>query len=486
MLTIDAGMMNLWSKPNGSQAICSKKKHHHENSLNTNASSLTSATADLTCDGSIGDVFYSDARVKQNLYINTSVYDEEVKVQDLTTPNLLQRVDCTIGRISNALTPCSSRVTQYTAVPSLMPSNNVNETVPSAANDVFHRIMNKYNQMPIGTSASLDVQSLSSASLELQVTNKHFSDLLRQQALDNGTISVIGSVRFTPSFQHQDQSGVFTLSSHHMLKKIESKESTDVGENYIAYEVRFDDDDDVSTLTTNTFITIGSVSFCSGETEEIQSHVKFLVRVIAAEELRESSSMMKQLEDALVSKARLESRVVGIERQMKNYEFEVKEAEIIADLARKAAELKSCLETALIQAKESKQRATKFAENILTQEIKTLRSEFEQALARGVHIDSTSQNALILIESNQKGILHAAESDAKKTVRMKMEIEIFFLRTVDHVLAEFEKWANDQMTDTSNGKNMEDEAKLLEIKYFLESVMSGMTPLYSTEKCSPI
>eukprot|EP00956_Cyclotella_meneghiniana_P010766 scaffold15073_cov72-Cyclotella_meneghiniana.AAC.7 len=377
--------MKLASEHYGSQSTRAEKKHRHVNSLNTNASSLTSATADLTCDESIEESTECvDAGVKENLYINTSAHDDdEMNFQDLTTPKLLKRVDCAIGRISKMSTPCSSRVIKNTAAP----SNNINETVPNGASDAFHRIMNKYNQMPISNSASVDAQYLNSACLECQVTNRHFSDLLRQQALDYDTISDGGS-----------------------------------------------------------------------------------------------------LEDALVKKARLESRVGGIDRQLTKYEdvIDNMDTQMMADLARKAAELKSCLETALVQEKESKLRAIRFAESVLTHEIRILRSEFEQALAKGVHIDSSSQRALNLIESNQKAIVFAADSDAKKTVRMKKEIEILFLSTIDHAMARFEKWMNDQLTATSNGKNIKDEAKLLEIKHLLESVMDGITDFCNMGKYGSI
>ena len=170
-------------------------------------------------------------------------------------------------------------------------------------------------------------------------------------------------------------------------------------EDLIRVEENTCEDDDLSTLSRSTCLTIGSASFCSTDTKEIQSHVKSLVHGIVQRELQKSGTMKKELENALKSKARLESRVRKLIRRNNKQESQLQEAhlknetiieeidkEMTFHLSRKAAELKSCIEAALEQAEESKRRAVELTKSSMEQEILTLRTELDEALANGVQL----------------------------------------------------------------------------------------------------
>mmetsp|Transcript_11839 Transcript_11839/g.20582 ORF Transcript_11839/g.20582 Transcript_11839/m.20582 type:complete len:138 (+) Transcript_11839:2-415(+) len=110
-------------------------------------------------------------------------------------------------------------------------------------------------------------------------------------------------------------------------------------------------------------------------------------------------------------------------------------------LTRKASELQSCIEMALNQAEQSKQRALDLAQRDMEREVSLLRSQLETVQANGVPIDSALQKALELVETNQRALREAAESDAKKALEMKAEIEQSFVTAVD----EFEAWSDKQL-----------------------------------------
>ena len=412
--------------------------------LYMNSSSVTSATADLTYVPSVSNDDEStiskicENETKLNLHIDSSApMDEDISISNVPTPMLLQRLENAFSNINNkqglstraldSSNDPSNERQETIDPPALQPSSN-NEDSPVTlestdknvrANDIFDRIMNKYSEMSFDRTAS-DVQStaktitsLSSESIERAKTNNHFSNLLRQQALDNST-SNNDSVKFCDHSLVRDdvapeQPKTESLDLHRRvdLLQLQLKESIDeeADDNLIRVEENECEDDDLSTLSRSTCLTIGSASFCSTDTKEIQSHVKSLVHSIVQRELKKSGTMKKELEDALKSKARLESRVRKLIRRNNKQESQLKEAHlknetIIEDidkemtfhLSRKAAELKSCIEAALDQAEESKRRAVELTKNSMEQEILTLRTELDEALANGVQLGEIVTN----------------------------------------------------------------------------------------------
>ncbi|KAL7519731.1 hypothetical protein ACHAWX_004489 [Stephanocyclus meneghinianus] len=469
---------------------------------------------------------------------------DEESVKDLPTPVLIQKIENLFGNVNNTLaipffstspsfdvlarkkttnisvSPVSSTV-EKSAISSSASSHLENNV---RANDVFDRIMNKYakmsfdsavqetqskgsNQTEIFVARDLnnDMSSLSSASLERVATNEYFSNLLRQNGSNKDSISQSNSVIFTDASRALDaleakavhQSGSASNSLHYRMKmmEIELKESIDSDDNsahFVRVGINEYEDDDVSTLSRSTCLTIGSASFCSTDTKEIQSHVRSLVHGIVQKEIENSGTMKKELEEALKSKAILESRVRKLVRRNNKQQMELKKAhiknetfveeidkELTFHLTRKAAELKSCVEVALEQAEESKRRALEIARSDMEQEILALRAELDEALENGVYLDASLQRALALVESNRRTLRLAAESDVRDAITMKNNIENSFVNTVD----EFETWAEKQVSLmermeeamlNSGGIKAEDEAKLLKIKESLESAMCGM------------
>ncbi|KAL3775353.1 hypothetical protein HJC23_003196 [Cyclotella cryptica] len=467
---------------------------------------------------------------------------DEDSVRDLPTPMLIKRIENLFGNIDNthaipflsvsAAFSCSDE--KKTARKAVTPVASIAEksaTSPSIssrlennarANDVFDRIMNKYAKMSfdstvqetqskgsnqseifVARDVNNEMSSLSSTSLERVVTNKYFSSLLLQNGAEYNSTSQSNSVLFKNDSEalrakSVNPSGLASNNLHYRMKvmEIQLKESIDSDDNsahFIGMGTNEYEDDDVSTLSRSTCLTIGSASFCSTDTKEIQSHVKSLVHGIVQKEIEKSGTMKKELEEALKSKAILESRVRKLERRNNKQQLELRKAhmqnetiveeidkEMTFHLTRKAAELKSCVEAALAQAEESKQRALEIARSDMEQEILALRAELDEALANGVHLDASLQRALALVESNRQTLRLAAESDARDAIKMKDEIENSFVSTVD----EFEAWAEKQVTlmerleeamSNSGGIKAEDEAKLLKIKESLESAMCGMT-----------
>jgi hypothetical protein len=351
---------------------------------------------------------------------------------------------------TTAAPPAHSEEIKQTTSTSLATSKD-----DARANDIFDRIMNKYSamsfestitdaqssiksstQMTTNPSAFVERysnESISSESVERLETNKYFSSLLKQQAMETND----DSVKFTNPLQkyanEQPSTETFSLHRRIQMMQIELKESIDEEGDDDCIKIGInEEEDDVSTLSRSTCITVGSASFCSTDTKEIQSHVKSLVHSIVQRELKKSGSMKKELEDALNSKARLESRVRKLMRRNNKHEIQLQEAnlknetiieeidkEMTIQLTRKAAELKSCVEAALEQAEESKKRAVELTKNSMEQEILTLRSELDEALANGVQLDSSLQRALALVESNQQTLRLAAESDARDAAKMK-------------------------------------------------------------------
>jgi hypothetical protein len=538
---------NTWSKD---------MKHHNDSQqLYMNSSSVTSATVDLTYVPSLSNddastannMTSSGSKLETNLRIDPSASaDDEASIKDLPTPMLLQKIENLFGSINNKQSATSpivaapvniSAVGNKVATASLSSSDIKLASSKSfassennaRANDIFDRIMNKYSKMssdsivpdapsaintkynPKEISVAPDCNeedySQSPASLERRETNKYFSNLLRQQAFEVGSISNGGSVKFMNRSEDQhelEQANSKTLNLHRRVKmmQIQLKESIDEDgdDDFIDVGMNEYEDDDVSTLSRSTCLTIGSASFCSTDTKEIQAHVKSLVHGIVQRELMNSGSMKKELEEALQTKARLESRVRRLVRRKDKQQLQLREAnlknetiieeidkEMTVHLTRKAAELKSCVEAALEQAEESKRRAVALTKNSMEQEILTLRRELDEALANGVQLDSSLQRALALVESNQQTLRLAAESDARDAVKMKREIESSFVSTVD----EFEAWAEKQVTlmerlessmTQAGGINADDEAKLLKIKHSLESAMSGMSRIQYRRK----
>lgn len=521
----------------GSKHTMSKNTKHGSQQLHTNSSSVTSVTADLTY---LPSKSYDEESIKTQEFLidPTASIDEECSIKDLPTPMLLARIENLFGNINNkepepaqvprelvsssiskndasSAPPVDSEEIKQTTSASFTTSKN-----DARANDIFDRIMNKYSTMSFesvipdtqssiksstqiaakSSSSSSDIvvsrdcnESLSSGSVERLETNKYFSGLLTQQAMEADSRSVKFMDLMQTNAHMQPSTGALSLHRRMQMMQIELKESIDEDgdEEYIRVGMG-EEEDDVSTLSRSTCITVGSASFCSTDTKEINSHVKSLVHSIVQRELKTSGSMKKELEDALHSKARLESRVRKLMRRNNKHQMQLQEAnlknetiveeidkEMTIQLTRKAAELKSCVEAALEQAEESKRRAVELTKNSMEHEILTLRSELDEALSNGVQLDSSLQRALALVESNQQTLRLAAESDARETAKMKSEIEQSFVTTVD----EFEAWAEKQVIVMerleksimkSGSVNPDDEAKLVKIKHSLELAMNGM------------
>eukprot|EP00956_Cyclotella_meneghiniana_P043704 scaffold284263_cov96-Cyclotella_meneghiniana.AAC.2 len=531
-------------------------RHNDEfQALKANGSSVTDATADLTYvpsyfseDGSAkgtlnstesaqADITYGRYSSKNNPgpngYPNSTesclkvdvTPDEDTSITDLPTPVLLQKLENLFSK--------KNKSKSTTSLSEESNSNWTQHTGTSAhADNVFGRIMNKYSQTSSGDrkpeawNNSVCVSqnainekdeslSLSSQSQERKRTNHYFTNLLREQGTENRSTTLVSVqddhqlVELNPD-EYSEIAKSHTrweepteeratksdqLYLHKGLKKmqIELKESIDEDgdDNYIAVEHK--PDDDVSLLSRSTCVTIGSASFCSTDTREIQSHVKSIVRGIVTKELSKSGTITKELEAALESKAKLESRVRKLTRRNNKQELQLRDAnlknetiveeidkEMTFHLTRKAAELKSCMDAALKQAEESKRRAVEVVKSSMEQEILNLRSELDSALEQGVSLDTSLQRALALVESNQQTLCIAAENDAQNAEKMKAEIENSFVCTVD----ELEQWADHQValmerleTSVSNsgGMNTEDEMRLKQLKSSLESAMSGMT-----------
>ena len=419
---------NTWFK-NTTQTIDSRQ-------LYTNSSSDTSATADLTYVPSVSiddesariATKFSEDKMNPNLHIDSSApMDEDISISNIPTPMLLERLENAFSNINNKQglsTPApdssneSSNQKHETLDRSASQLSPIYKENPVSlesidknvrANDIFDRIMNKYSEMSFDNTAP-DAQSicntkssLTSESIERAKTNDHFSNLLRQQALDNSANNN-ESVKFCNRSQVRDDSPEepetesIDLYRRLNMMQLELKESIDE-EDLIRVEENTCEDDDLSTLSRSTCLTIGSASFCSTDTKEIQSHVKSLVHGIVQRELQKSGTMKKELENALKSKARLESRVRKLIRRNNKQESQLQEAhlknetiieeidkEMTFHLSRKAAELKSCIEAALEQAEESKRRAVELTKSSMEQEILTLRTELDEALANGVQL----------------------------------------------------------------------------------------------------
>lgn len=511
--------------------------------LNANGSSVTAATADLTYvpsflsdDGSAkeADITYVQSSsnndpcpsdylkpTESRLKIDVT-HHKDMSITDLPTPVLLQKLESLFSKNKNKSTSslaedCNSNGTQDTCT-------------STRADNVFGRIMDKYSQPPSSDMMpeapnmfnrvthneiiEKDESSLSSQSRERDITNQYFSNLLRQQGAENGSTTLVSvkddhqwgrdnkvevaksDARWEepePMEENVTKSDQLYLHQGLKMMQIELKESIDEDsdENYIAVEHK--PDDDVSMLSRSTCLTIGSASFCSTDTREIQSHVKSIVRGIVTRELSKSGTITTELEAALESKAKLESRVRKLTRRNRKQDLQLKDAnlkneiiveeidkEITVHLTRKAAELKSCMDAALKQAEESKRRAVEVVKSSMEQEILNLRSELDSALEHGVYLDTSLQRALALVESNQQTLRLAAENDAQNAEKMKTEIESSFVCTVD----ELEKWADQQVTlmerlessvSSSGGMKAADERRLKQLKSSLESAMSGMT-----------
>jgi len=243
---------------------------------------------------------------------------------------------------------------------------------------------------------------------------------------------------------HPEQSNTFNISSLACLKLQTSEECfMDI------IKVGSQDSDAVSTLSRTTgCTTIGSVSISTENSAVIESFVQLVVHDIVAEEVKKAGSMKEQLEDALRSKMKLKARVkklklaqnaniakhAGIAKDKFNREMEI-------HLTRKASELRSMYELAMDQAEQSKQLALNMAQRDMEKEVSLLRSQLDVVQANGVPIDNALRGALELVESNQRALRQAAESDAKKALDIKKDIEQSFVSAV----SEFEHWSDKQM-----------------------------------------
>merc|ERR1712085_248353 len=152
--------------------------------------------------------------------------------------------------------------------------------------------------------------------------------------------------------------------------------------------------------------------------------------------------MKEQLEDALRSKMKLKARVKKLKlAQNANIAKDKFNREMEIHLTRKASELRSMYELAMDQAEQSKQLALNMAQRDMEKEVSLLRSQLDVVQANGVPIDNALRGALELVESNQRALRQAAESDAKKALDIKKDIEQSFVSAV----SEFEHWSDKQM-----------------------------------------
>jgi hypothetical protein len=219
---------------------------------------------------------------------------------------------------------------------------------------------------------------------------------------------------------------------------------------------------------------LGSMS-TSVNSAKVQQYVERVVKKIVAEEVQNAGALQESLSSALRSKMKLKSRLKKLTK-MRNDETRRKyEALTISHLTRKAAEIKECVEIALEQAEESKQRAVEFAKHEKDKEIMELKAQLREARAYGVDADGSLKKALVLVESNQRAVNKVAQKDKHVIEGIKQELEMSFLSAME----EFENWSETQLKMIANisEEGEVDDVRLQQMQQSIVSTMNGMDEL---------
>ena len=219
---------------------------------------------------------------------------------------------------------------------------------------------------------------------------------------------------------------------------------------------------------------LGSMS-TSVNSAKVQEYVERVVKKIVAEEVQNAGALQESLSSALRSKMKLKSRLKKLTKMRNDETRRQYEALTISHLTRKAAEIKECVEIALEQAEESKQRAVEFAKHEKDKEIMELKAQLREARAYGVDADGSLKKALVLVESNQRAVNKVAKKDKHVIEGIKQELEISFLSAME----EFENWSETQLKMIANisEEGEVDDVRLQQMKQSIVSTTNGMDEL---------
>lgn len=223
----------------------------------------------------------------------------------------------------------------------------------------------------------------------------------------------------------------------------------DTGDYFMKISHRGSQESDVSSMSKTT-VTIGSTSISTEDSAAVEEYVQRVVHGILAKEVTSAGAMKRKLEESLRSQVKLKSRVkkllksndeksLLLRKSMKTAKDQFgREMEI--HLTRKSSELKEAYEEAMAEAEKSKLRALDVARRDMESEMLLLRSQLVAAKGSGISIDQQLQKALELVESNQRALKQAAETDARAgeflfaLQRLLIDLPLLKLLRIYHLL----------------------------------------------------